>query len=98
LSGLITSRDLAAFCSETFGYSLMDLTVFDDSRMLEKTVDVKLMQSQRIIPLAKRGNKIAIAISDPTNTNALDQIKFQTGLGVELIIVQHDALIKLLEN
>lgn len=97
-SGLITAKDLAAFCSEAFGYPLLDLAVFDESLLPEKIVDVKLMQTQRIVALTKRGNKISLAISDPTNTNALDQIKFQTGLGVELVVVQHDILLKLLER
>ncbi len=97
-SGLINSRDLASFCSETFGYPLVDLAMFDEAMLPEKIVDVKLMQQQRMVALAKRGNKISLAISDPTNTNALDQIKFQTGLGVELVVVQHDALVKLLDK
>lgn len=97
-SGLINSRDLAAFCSETFGYPLLDLAVFNESMLPEKIVNVKLMQTQRMVAVAKKGNKISLAISDPTNTNALDQIKFQTGLGIELVIVQHDILLKLLEK
>jgi type IV pilus assembly protein PilB len=97
-SGLLSAKALAAFCSETFGYPLLDLSVFNESMLPEKIVNVKLMQTQRIIALAKKGNKISLAISDPTNTNALDQIKFQTGLGIELVIVQHDALLKLLEK
>jgi hypothetical protein len=43
-----------------------------------KIIDSRLMQAQRVIALAKRGNKMSVAISDPTNTQALDQIKFQT--------------------
>ena len=97
-SGLINARDLASFCSETFGYPLIDLSLFEESMLPEKIDDLKLMQQQRMVALAKRGNKISLGISDPTNTNALDQIKFQTGLGVELVIVQHDALVKLLEK
>ena len=97
-SVLINARDLASFCSETFGYPLIDLSLFEESMLPEKIVDLKLMQQQRMVALAKRGNKISLGISDPTNTNALDQIKFQTGLGVELVIVQHDALVKLLEK
>ncbi|GGC81979.1 type IV-A pilus assembly ATPase PilB [Undibacterium terreum] len=97
-SGLINARDLAAFCSEAFGYPLVDLAVVDESLLPEKVVDTKLMQSQRIVALAKRGNKISVALSDPTNAAAIDQIKFQTGLGVELVIVQHDVLTKTLER
>ncbi|MDY7540559.1 type IV-A pilus assembly ATPase PilB [Undibacterium sp. RTI2.1] len=97
-SGLINARDLAAFCSETFGYPLVDLGVFNEATLPEKIVDSKLMQTQRIVALAKRGNKISLAVSDPTNVSAQDQIKFQTGLGIEIVVVQHDALLKLLEK
>ena len=97
-SNLIKSRELAVFCSETFGYSMMDIDAFNPSSFPEKIVDHKLMHAQRIIALAKRGNKVSIAISDPTNIQALDQIKFQTELIVEPIIVQHDLLVALLEK
>ncbi|PRC91395.1 type IV-A pilus assembly ATPase PilB [Solimicrobium silvestre] len=97
-SGYIKSRELAVFCSETFGYSLMDIDAFNPGSFPEKIVDHKLMQTQRIIALAKRGNKVSIAISDPTNVQALDQIKFQTELIVEPIIVQHDLLVSLLDK
>lgn len=97
-SNLIKSRELAVFCSENFGYSLMDIDAFSPTSFPEKIVDQKLMHAQRIIALAKRGNKVSIAISDPTNIQALDQIKFQTELIVEPIIVQHDLLVSLLEK
>ncbi len=97
-SNLIKSRELAVFCSENFGYSLMDIDAFSPTSFPEKIVDQKLMHAQRIIALAKRGNKVSIAISDPTNILALDQIKFQTELIVEPIIVQHDLLVSLLEK
>lgn len=61
-------------------------------------IDAKLMQNQRVIALGKRGNKISVAISDPTNTQALDQIKFQTQMSVEPIIVEHPALLQLIEK
>ncbi len=97
-SGCIDTRTLAAFCSEAFGYPMMDLTAFNTNLLPEKVVDSKLMQGQRVVALAKRGNKVSIAISDPTNIQALDQIKFQTQLTVEPVIVQHDLLLQLLEK
>ena len=51
-----------------------------------------------LVALAKRGNKMSVALSDPTNTQALDQIKFQAESSVEPVIVPHDALLKLLET
>jgi type IV pilus assembly protein PilB len=95
-SGLVDARALAVFCAETFGYPLMDLQSFNVEMLPPKVIDDKLMQAQRVIALAKRGNKMSVAISDPTNTQALDQIKFQSEASVEPVIVPHDALLALL--
>jgi type IV pilus assembly protein PilB len=95
-SGSIDARGLAAFCSETFGYPLIDLHSINFSALPPKIIDNKLMQSQRVLGLAKRGNKISVAISDPTNTQALDQIKFQTESTVEPVLVEHDVLLQVL--
>ncbi|MBC7453251.1 MAG: Flp pilus assembly complex ATPase component TadA, partial [Massilia sp.] len=95
-SGLIDSRALAVFCAETFGYPMMDLSSFNVALLPAKVIDDKLMQAQRVIALAKRGNKMSVAISDPTNTQALDQIKFQSEASVEPVIVPHDTLLALL--
>ena len=97
-SGTIQARELAMFCSETFAYPLMDLAAFSIEALPSKIIDNKLMQAQRVIALAKRGNKMSVAISDPTNTQALDQIKFQTESSVEPVIVPHDALLALLNS
>ncbi|MDR3479814.1 MAG: type IV-A pilus assembly ATPase PilB [Burkholderiaceae bacterium] len=97
-SGEIDARALATFCSEAFGYPILDFSSFNLSFSPDKVIDPKLMQSQRVLALAKRGNKVSVAISDPTNTQALDQIKFQTELMVEPIIVEHTALLKMIEK
>ncbi|MFL6711163.1 MAG: type IV-A pilus assembly ATPase PilB [Massilia sp.] len=97
-SGLIDARGLALFCAETFGYPLMDMSAFNVDMLPPKIIDSKLMQTQRVIALAKRGNKMSVAISDPTNTQALDQIKFQSEASVEPVIVPHDTLIALLNK
>ena len=95
-SGSIDARALAAFCAETFAYPLMDLQTLNLDALPPKAIDDKLMQGQRVVALAKRGNKLSVAISDPTNTQALDQIKFQSEASVEPVIVAHDTLIALL--
>ncbi|QRX83859.1 type IV-A pilus assembly ATPase PilB [Glaciimonas sp. PAMC28666] len=93
-SGHLGASDLAQFCAETFGYPLLDLDALNLTLLPAKAIDSKLMESQSVLALAKRGNKIYVAISDPTNTQALDQIKFQTELMVEPVIVEHPALLK----
>ena len=95
-SGAIDARALALFCSETFAYPLLDLHSVNLETLPPKVIDHRLMQSQRVVPLSKRGNKMSVAISDPTNIQALDQIKFQTESSVEPVIVAHDALLGLL--
>jgi type IV pilus assembly protein PilB len=94
----IDPHSLAVFCSETFGYPMIDFSAFNVSFLPENVIDAKLMQKQRVIALAKRGNKVSVAISDPTNTQTLDQIKFQTELTVEPVIVEHTVLLQLIEK
>ncbi|HYD97393.1 MAG TPA: type IV-A pilus assembly ATPase PilB [Noviherbaspirillum sp.] len=97
-SASIDARALATFCSDTFGYPLLDFSAFSPSFLPENVIDAKLMQKERVIALAKRGNKVSVAISDPTNTHTLDQIKFQTEMTVEPVIVEHPALLQLIEK
>jgi type IV pilus assembly protein PilB len=97
-AGAIDARGLAVFCAETFGYPLLDLSTFSVEALPLNAIDAKLMQAQRVVALARRGNKMSVALSDPTNTQALDQIKFQSESTVEPVIVAHDALLALLAN
>jgi len=97
-SSSIDAKSLAAFCAETFGYPLLDLGTFSPDALPVNAIDPKLMQAQRVVALARRGNKLSVALSDPTNTQALDQIKFQSESTVEPVIVAHDALLALLAN
>ena len=88
----ISSLDLARFVADTFGYPLLDLAVFDDAHVPTNAIDRKLIATHRVIPLNKRGNRLSVAIADPTNLRALDEIRFQTGLGVDPIVVEHSKL------
>ena len=97
-SSSIDAKSLAVFCAETFGYPLLDLGTFSHDALPVNAIDPKLMQAQRVVALARRGNKLSVALSDPTNTQALDQIKFQSESTVEPVIVAHDTLLALLAN
>ena len=91
----ISSMDLARFVADTFGYPLLDLAVFDETHIPTNAIDRKLIATHRVIPLNKRGNRLSVAIADPTNLRALDEIRFQTGLGVDPIVVEHPKLLPL---
>lgn len=84
--------DIARFVSDTFGYPLLDLAAFDESHILENAIDRKLISTHKVIPLNKRGNRLSVAIADPTNLRALDEIRFQTGLAVDPIVVEQPKL------
>jgi type IV pilus assembly protein PilB len=92
----IDGAALASFCAETFGYPMLDLSAYSVESIPPGAIDARLMQAQRVIALAKRGNRVSVAVSDPTNTQALDQIKFQSEATVEPVIVAHDVLLNLL--
>ena len=94
---LVSSRkaksiDIARFASETFGYPLLDFAAFDDSHIPKTAIDRKLIAAHRVIPLHKRGNRLAVAIADPTNLRALDEIRFQTGMAVDPVVVDEAQL------
>jgi type IV pilus assembly protein PilB len=90
-----SALDIARFVAETFGYPLLDLAAFDEAHIPATAIDRKLMATHKVIPLNKRGNRLSVAISDPTNLRALDEIRFQTGLAVDPIVVEHPKLIPL---
>jgi len=87
-----TALEIARFAADTFGYPLLDLAAFDDSHVQQNAIDRKLIAAHRVIPLHKRGNRLSIAIADPTNLRALDEIRFQTGMAVDPVIVEEGKL------
>ncbi|MBL8430484.1 MAG: type IV-A pilus assembly ATPase PilB [Dechloromonas sp.] len=84
--------DIARFVADTFGYPLLDLAAFDEAHIPTDAIDRKLIATHKVIPLNKRGNRLSVAIADPTNLRALDEIRFQTGLAVDPIVVEQTKL------
>ncbi len=93
-----SALDIARFVADTFGYPLLDLNAFDEAHIPATAIDRKLMATHKVIPLNKRGNRLSVAISDPTNLRALDEIRFQTGLAVDPIVVEHPKLVPLVSK
>ena len=91
-SGRMKAREIATFAAETFGYSALDLAAFDEAQIPANAIDRKLMQTHQVVALLKRGNRIAVAVADPTNLRALVEVRFQTGLSVDPVIVDGDKL------
>ncbi|HXW66182.1 MAG TPA: type IV-A pilus assembly ATPase PilB [Burkholderiaceae bacterium] len=93
----LTAASIARFAAETFGHPLLDLSAIDTDQLAKDTIDRKLVSSLRVLALRKRGNRLAVAVSDPTNSQALDQVKFQTQLVLDIVVVEHDKLLGLIE-
>jgi len=93
----LSSGVIAKFAADTFGHPLLDLGAVDIEQLPKDIIDKKLVASLRVLALRKRGNRLAVAVSDPTNTHALDQIKFQTQLAIDVIVVEHDKLMRHVE-
>ncbi|MBR0568411.1 type IV-A pilus assembly ATPase PilB [Azoarcus sp. L1K30] len=96
--GLMTPRDIARFAAETFGYPLLDISAIDRGSLPRDAIDRKLMIKHQVVALGKRQNRITLAVADPSNMRVLDEIRFQTGLQLDLIIVEVDKLGKLAES
>jgi type IV pilus assembly protein PilB len=91
-NGLADAREIAIAASQEFGVPLMDLEAIQPDLDVVKLVSDKLLAKHRVLPLIKRGKRLFVAVSDPTNLHALDEIKFQTGLSIEAVIVEEDKL------
>ncbi|HBK46854.1 MAG TPA: type IV-A pilus assembly ATPase PilB [Xanthomonadaceae bacterium] len=95
---LVSASQLAAANSVEFGMPLLDVSAFDASQNAMKLVSEELLQKHHVLPLFKRGNKLFVGVSNPTQTRALDDIKFHTNLVVEPILVDDDQIRRTLEQ
>jgi type IV pilus assembly protein PilB len=86
------ARQIAIAAAHEFGVPLLDLDSVDLDLDVVKLVDEKLLTKHRILPLLQRGKRLYIAVCDPTNLQALDDVKFQTTLRVEPVVVEQDKL------
>ena len=89
---LADSRAIAVAASHEFGVPLLDLDAIDIDIDVIRAVDQELISKHRVLPLVKRGHRISLGISDPTNLQAIDDIKFQTSLRVDPVVVEQDKL------
>ena len=89
---LVKSRQVAEIASEHFGMALLDLNCLDKEAQPRGLVSEKLIRQHHALPLWRRGNKLFVGVSDPTNHQAINDIQFSTGLNTEAILVEDDKL------
>ena len=91
-SNLATARDIAMSASNEFGVPLLDLDCIALDSDAIRVVSDKLLAKHRVLPLMKRGKRLFLAVADPTNLHALDEIRFQTSMSIEFVVVEDDKL------
>lgn len=89
---LAKSREIAEVAADQFGVALLDLSSLDREGLPKSLVSEKLVRQHHALPLWRRGNKLFVGLSDPTNHQAITDIQFSTGLTTEAILVEDDKL------
>ncbi|WP_426234917.1 type IV-A pilus assembly ATPase PilB [Pseudomonas sp. TWP3-2] len=95
---LVKSYQVAEIASEHFGMAFMDLSCLDKETQPKGLVSEKLVRQHHALPLWRRGNKLFVGISDPSNYQAINDIQFSTGLSTEAILVEDDKLSDAIEK
>ena len=95
---IVPSNLVAMISAQEFGLPVFDLTVMDTELAAFGLVEEKLISKLNAVPLFKRGTKLFVAISSPTNTQALDEFKFATGLSTEAVLVREDQLAEFIDQ
>jgi type IV pilus assembly protein PilB len=89
---IANARAIAVAASHEFGVPLLDLDAIEIDVDVIRAVDQKLISKHRVLPLVRRGQRVFLGIADPTNLQAIDDIKFATSLRVDPVVVEQDKL------
>src|SRR5579871_69341 len=98
LGGAAKARDIAIAASSEYGVPILDLDALSIDLDAVRAVSDKLLAKHRVLPLFKRGKRLFLGVTDPTNLHAIDEIKFQSGFAIEAIVVEDDKLQKILDK
>jgi type IV pilus assembly protein PilB len=102
LSKRMNAAQVAVFASRAFRAPLFDLAGYDLDQINKDFVDARIAVTRRVLPLHKRGNRLFVAVSDPANTQALDEVRFKTNLVIDPVVVEDDklgiAILKVIET
>jgi type IV pilus assembly protein PilB len=94
----LNARKIAIAASSEFGMPLLDLSALDPDTIPKNLIEEKLIRQHQALPIQKRGNRLFVAVTDPMNLAALDEIKFNTGIATEPVLVEVDKLNHFIEN
>jgi type IV pilus assembly protein PilB len=96
-NGLCDPKVVAMATSSEFGIPIFEALALDLTQAPLKLVDSRLIEKHRALPLFKRGNRLFVGLSDPSNEKVLSEIKFQANLAVEPVLINDDQLSRAIE-
>lgn len=98
INKLAPSNKIALAASQEFGVPLLDINALELDPDITKLIKEDLIKKHHSLPIFKRGKRLNVAVSDPTNLQALDEIKFAVGMGTDAILVEEDKLAKAIDK
>src|SRR5262245_30121922 len=90
--GLVKDEEITALLSRQYGVPSINLTQFEIDPAVIKLIPADTAQKYQIVPLSRSGATLTIAMTDPTNVFAMDDIKFMTGYNVEPVVASEVAV------
>jgi len=94
----VNSKSIAVAASKEFGVPLFDVNAIDFEQIATSVISENLIKRHHAIPLFKRGKRLYVGVSDPTNLSALDEFKFHSGLTTEAVLLEESKLKALIEK
>jgi type IV pilus assembly protein PilB len=90
--GFLKEEDLAAFLSRQYGVPSINLNEFEIDESVIKLVPADVVQKYQLIPVNRAGSTLIVAMADPSNIFAIDDIKFMTGYNVEVVVTSEASI------
>src|SRR5215475_10057685 len=94
----VKDEEITALLSKQYGVPSINLAAFEIDPAVIKLIPAETAQKYQIIPLSRSGATLTIAMTDPTNVFAMDDIKFMTGYNVEPVVASESAVNEALEK
>ena len=90
--GFLKEEDLAAFLSRQYGVPSINLSEFEIDESVIKLIPAEVVQKYQLIPINRAGSTLIVAMADPSNIFAIDDIKFMTGYNVEIVVSAENSI------
>ena len=92
--GIVKDEEITSLLSKQYGVPSINLSEFDVDVSVIKLIPAETAQKYQIVPLSRAGATLTIAMTDPTNVFAMDEIKFMTGYNVEPVVASETAVVE----